>query len=498
MNEFELKFEIPSARLRSVSIAVLKGKVTRQHLQAMYFDTADGALAKRSIVVRLRKEGRRWVQTAKGPTSNLLERLEHNVTLASQPARTVPVLDLVRHRGTPIGQAICAALGVKDDSSFPDLDVLYSTDVQRTTRQIAINGSTVELALDQGRVFAKGRSQTICELEVELKDGSPAHAVALGRQWCATHGLWLSTIAKSMKGQRLYRAEPYGIAVSAVAPQFSRTASGEEMTTAVVQSCLIQLMANASELASGSKRPDHIHQLRVAIRRLRTALRSLGDLSDAIDPEWETVLVQAFRVMGRHRDHSQLERVLLAQLLVAGGPEMHLTKLDASIPDPGETVRALDFQKVLLGLLEFVHRKRHDGLQKKSVARATLKKTLAVRLEKLHSHAVRDGKKFLSLDEEHQHGVRKRLKSLRYMIEFSAPLFADQEVNRMTDALKPAQDALGLYNDELVALHTLHTLAVEDPRAWFGIGWFTARRLPNAKLCLKEIKALIKVKRFWA
>ena len=257
-------------------------------------------------------------------------------------------------------------------------------------------------------------------------------------------------------------------------------------------------MANASELASGSKQPDHIHQLRVGIRRLRTALRNLGDLSDAINPEWEPLLVKAFRELGCHRDHTQLERVLLPQLLAAGGPEMHFTAEDASIPEPGETVRALDFQEVLLGLLEFVQRKKHDDQQKRSVARATLKKTLAARLEKLHSHAIRDGKKFLALDEEHQHGVRKRLKTLRYMIEFSAPLFAGQEVLKMTDALKPAQDALGLYNDELVALHTLHTLAVEDPRAWFGIGWFTARRLPNAKLCLKEIKALTKVKRFWA
>ena len=54
MTEFELKFEIPPAMLKSVASAVLEGKATRQRLQASYFDTADGALAAHGIVVRLR------------------------------------------------------------------------------------------------------------------------------------------------------------------------------------------------------------------------------------------------------------------------------------------------------------------------------------------------------------------------------------------------------------------------------------------------------------
>lgn len=59
MTEFELKFEIPLAKLKGVTVAMMEGKVTRQRLQASYFDTVDGALAAHGIVVRLRKEGRR-------------------------------------------------------------------------------------------------------------------------------------------------------------------------------------------------------------------------------------------------------------------------------------------------------------------------------------------------------------------------------------------------------------------------------------------------------
>ena len=494
MTEFELKFEIPPASLKSVAVAVLDGKATRQRLQASYFDTADGALAAHGIVVRLRKEGRRWVQTAKAPTADLLERLEHNAALPAGPAGTVPALDLSRHRSTPVGKVIDHALGLKAGDNHPRLDLLYGTDVQRTTRLVTFGRSVVEVALDQGRVFADGHSQPICELEVELKEGSPRDAVALARQWCASHGLWMSTIAKSMKGQRLRSEAAFSAATSAISPTFSRQASGHGMVSAVLAACLGQILPNMSELASGSSHPDHIHQLRVGIRRLRTALRELAGLTDAIDPVWEAALVQTFRALGTHRDHSHLALVLQPQLLADGGPDMQFGDGSSSnIPDPGEAVRSPEFQTALLDLIGFVH----DDMPKTADKPDALKKAVSRRLEKLHKRALRDGKQFIALEEAEQHGVRKRLKRLRYLIEFATPLFGARKVSHMTAALKPVQDALGLYNDELMALHAWRALAADDVHAWFGIGWLTARRQPNARHCLKEIKVFANIEPFW-
>ena len=497
MTEFELKFEIPPARLKTVATAVLEGKATRQRLQASYFDTADGALAAHGIVVRLRKEGRRWVQTAKGPTADLLARFEHNFPLTSQSAGVVPLLDLSRHQGTPVGKMIYKALRLKAADNYPGMELLYSTDVQRMTRLVACGNSIVEVALDQGRVFADGRTQSICELELELKDGIPLDAVALARQWCASHGLWMSTVTKSMKGQRLRSQSLFGDAVSAAPPSYSRHAPAHDMLTAVVLACLKQILPNMSELAGGSDHPDHIHQMRVGIRRLRTALRELADLADAIDPQWEPALVNAFRVVGGHRDQSNLALVLQPQLAAAGGPhvefDVSFDVLGSSLADAGDTVRAPDFQDALLGLLGFVHREVTNSTDKPE----PLKKTISLCLEKLHKRALRDGKKFLALSEEQQHGVRKRLKRLRYLMEFAAPLFAARKVNHMVEALKPVQDALGLYNDELMALDAWRKLAAGDANAWFGVGWLTARRQPNAKRCLKEIKAFAIITPFW-
>jgi CHAD domain-containing protein len=74
--------------------------------------------------------------------------------------------------------------------------------------------------------------------------------------------------------------------------------------------------------------------------------------------------------------------------------------------------------------------------------------------------------------------VRKRLKRLRYLAEFAAPLFRPSRAERYLAALKPVQDCLGVRNDEATALALLRDLAQAEPRAWFAPGsrWVGWRR----------------------
>ena len=497
MTEFELKLEIPAASVASVVASMRKGKTMRQRLQAKYFDTAEGLLARHGIVVRVRKEGRRWVQTAKGPTSGPLERLEHNVALAALAPGSVHQVDLARHAATPVGQAIEAALGLKAGEAFPVLHQLYETDVWRTSRTVERAGSVVELALDQGRVMAGAHVLELCELEVELKSGHPEDAAALARQWCARHGLWLSTISKSMKGQRLRSGQASSPAVGAVAPDYQRQTTAAQLASAVLQSCLSQIMPNASEVASGSCDPDHIHQLRVGIRRMRTALREINGLAEGMDPAWQATLVDVFRALGRQRDHEHLTHQLQPLLQASGGPALNPGPADTDRSELKALVRSPAFQDVLLGLTGFAHHTERTLPEKHSPTVVKVKKDLRLRLQKLHSQALKDGKKFLSLNETRQHGVRKRLKRLRYLAEFSAPLFSGRAVRAFLAALKPAQDALGLYNDELMAARAYRALAESNALAWFGVGWLTARHLPSARRCLKKVKNFARVKPFW-
>ena len=76
-----------------------------------------------------------------------------------------------------------------------------------------------------------------------------------------------------------------------------------------------------------------------------------------------------------------------------------------------------------------------------------------------------DGGQFRDLPEEDQHAVRKRLKRLRYLSEFVAPLFRQSRVERYLGGLRPAQDALGDYNDALVAGQLARKAARQPPPA---------------------------------
>ena len=496
MTEFELKLEVPADCADAVEAAVRHAPVVRQRLLARYFDTPDRALAAQGVVVRLRKEGAQWVQTAKAPGSRPLERLEHNVDLAG---RATPLLDLERHHGTPVAERIRRALKLKPADTFPPLELVYQTDITRLSRIISAGEASVEIAWDTGRISANTpegkRALPVRELELELKQGSPANAVELARFWCQAHGLWLSSVSKSMKGQRLADAQPFGAAVSAQAPRFGRHASSRAMAAAVLASCLDQVLANASDVAGGCSDAEHIHQLRVGLRRLRTALRELGALIEGVDSAWEAPIVALFRALGLHRDRDYLLHSVQGQLTASGGPPLDWSAALTELPDPAAAVRAPAFQEALIGLIGLVHAASADEMMQPD---QSARKTVRRRLRKLHKEAVTEGRQFLQLEEAMQHRLRKRLKRLRYLAEFSRPLFARREVDAFVAALKPVQDALGMYNDELAALQAWQQLVSDDARAWFGTGWLSARRAANAQACLQACEKFAReAKPFW-
>lgn len=515
MNEFELKFEIPASSLKRLSAAVQAAKPQLQCLRACYFDTADGALAANGLVLRMRKEGSFWVQTAKATTSNAFDRLEHNVTIEKSSSKSIekskamPRIDLSRHDSELVGEKISSALKLSSNAPKPTLIAQYETDVQRLKFSIDHLGSIIEVALDQGMVVSGARSVALCELEIELKDGKPEHAAALARLWCAEYGLWLSSISKPMKGHRLqglHLNEQDSPDLFAIAPIFKRHANAPQIVKAVLQSCLNQVIANASEIADSSQHEIHIHQLRVGIRRLRTALNELKGLASRIDPAWEASLIKVFRALGEHRDHDHLVQHFQPQLLTAGGPILGASLASKTLPNLNSIVRSAMFQDTLLCIIAYVNELDLDEkITKSKHQHQAAKKNLVGHLDKLYLQIIKESKKFPTLNEAHQHSVRKHFKRLRYLTEFSAPLFSGQasthNTNSFIELLKPVQDALGFYNDELIALQAYRNLANTDKDAWFGVGWLSARQQPNAKACQKALNIFIKKSRknkpFW-
>lgn len=526
--EIEFKFHVPAERLKAVEAAMRRGAVVRTRLQARYFDTADQALAAQGIVLRLRKEGPRWVQTVKATGDNALHRLEHNVDLGAAAGGASPVIDPQRHQGAPVGERLAKVLA---ESGAPLVE-RQSTDIVRLTRDVrttGANAAVVELALDIGKVVAHAgtpeqRESPVCELELELKRGDVRGLVALARRWSQQHGLWFSTVSKAERGARLLAKLEVVPAIKAQTPRFAEGKEklhGRAIQQAVVASCLAQMLPNASEIAAGSTDEEQIHQLRIGIRRLRTALRELAGLdADAggfAAAEWEPPLVDAFRALGALRDREQVVKLAQPQLRDAGAPEFDPLVGDeaaANAPLPSDIVRTPAFQSVLVSLIGFTATATHveeakagDAAQQDQSApldAGDARRFLRKRLQRLHRQVVRDGQRFESLPIEDQHRTRKRLKRLRYLAEFVAPLFADADDGKTSAAerylkrLRPAQDALGEFNDEAVAMALYREAAARDARAWFAVGWFSARHAAGAKACRKALGKIEKARRFWA
>ncbi|MFM9923939.1 CYTH and CHAD domain-containing protein [Variovorax sp. H27-G14] len=520
--EIEFKFCIPAGRLKAVEAALKRGAVVRTRLQARYFDTADLRLAADGMVLRLRKEGPRWVQTVKATGDNALHRLEHNVDLGT--AGAAPRIDPLRHQGTPVGDRLARLLGEGGGGLLVERQ---STDIVRLTRDVRVaglGGAVVEMALDVGKVVAHAgtpeqRESPVCELELELKRGDVQGLVLLARRWSQQHGLWFSTVSKAERGARLLAAQANVQAVKAEPPRFATPhPDGRGLQQAVVASCLAQMLPNASEIAAGSTDEEQVHQLRIGIRRLRTALRELaglgadGAFAEAA-AEWAPPLADAFRALGAVRDREQVVKLAQPRLREAGGPEFDPLAGDAdgdaahSTPSPGDVVREAAFQNVLVSLIGFtaVASAPSDAATATATAGTgasadEVRRLLRKRLQRLHRQAVRDGKRFESLATDAQHRVRKRLKRLRYLAEFVAPLFEGNDkdgAERYLKALRPAQDALGAFNDEAVALALYREATVRDARAWFAVGWFSARNAAGAKGCRKALGEIEGARRFW-
>jgi triphosphatase len=496
--EFELKFQVDAQQRAAVEAAVARGRSRRTRLQARYFDTEDGTLASQHIVLRLRKEGEGWVQTAKAPGASALQRYEHNVDIAVERASEVPVPRIERHDGTPVGDLIAKALRkAGHDAADAVLVPLYGTDVWRTTREMRTGDARVELAFDRGELRAGERARPVCELEIELKSGSPQSMLELAGRWRDRYGLWLDTVSKSARGEQLARGETHGAPVKAEPPRLGDDPTGPQVFDAVLNACLAHILPNASEIAAGSVDAEHVHQLRVAIRRLRTALREMAAFAPTIDPTWEPALVEAFRALGRGRDREFLTGTMQPKMEAVGGPSVDGLDALAEAPAPSAVVRAPAFQAVLMSLIESSLPAQDGEAASAEPAQDSPHKSLRARLSKLHRQVARDGRRFEKLEAAEQHRVRKRLKRLRYLGEFIAPLFGPRGAKRYLDELRPAQDALGEHNDAAVAIEAYRQAAERDGRAWFAVGWLAAHQAESAAACHDALRKVADAQPFW-
>jgi CHAD domain-containing protein len=236
--------------------------------------------------------------------------------------------------------------------------------------------------------------------------------------------------------------------------------------------------------------------LRVGLRRLRTALQLFQ--ADGLSATIGEPAAALFRTLGAARDAAVAQPLAAAlrRSLAAAGMTLQLPTLlaapDAAVADPTSAVRAPATQALLLELLSQV---QSDAAT--VPGETTLRDVLATRLNRWHRQVLADAARFAELDDAQRHVLRKRVKRLRYSVEFAQSLFAKRRVRAYLTPLRAVQERLGELNDAVVGLAAYSASADADSRALYAVGWLGARREALIVSCAPELGAFAEVKRFW-
>ncbi|HIF9333619.1 TPA: CYTH domain-containing protein [Photobacterium damselae] len=196
--EIELKFFVFPEFSTQLLTKISEMKILQQSsrlLGNVYFDTPDQQLRQHDIGLRVRRFDDVFVQTLKTAgrvVAGLHQRPEYNVEITGQE----PDLSLHPQYAWPEGLDIAALQ--------QQLCPLFSTDFERQQWLVAMaDGSQIEVAFDQGQVSANGKSEPICEVELELKSGQTDALFTLARELCAQGGMRLGNLSKAARGYRL-------------------------------------------------------------------------------------------------------------------------------------------------------------------------------------------------------------------------------------------------------------------------------------------------------
>lgn len=470
MPEIELKFQVPAARLPALERALATQTAERLVLRAVYFDTADARLEAAQMVLRVRSEGGRWVQALKGRGDGLMQRLEHEVPLP--PAADPPAPDPALHAGTDAGRALATLL-----AGVP-LQPVHGTEIHRLRRVLRHGGTRVEVALDLGAVLAGDRRAPVCELELEWLSGPLSGLLDLADRWVQRFGLVLDPTTKSERAQWLRQGLGAPPVVRAQDPALAAGADLATARAAMLAASLAQALPNAAALAAGTGGPDHVHQLRVALRRLRSVLRALGPADEARD----AALRQLFAALGGRRDSDVLELTLAPAWAAAAAAGLAPPAADAPVPvdDLGPVLRSATTTRLWLALLALT--------LPTDDAEGPWGPPLRDRIRRWRRAARRQAARWATLDDAGRHALRKRLKRLRYLTEFAQPVLPPRRTRADLTLLRALQEALGHWNDLVVARAALAPDAHTTPARAFAAGWL-AREAQAADAACAEAAA---------
>lgn len=498
--ETELKLRITAAQLTKLKRhALLKSctvsaPVTRR-LHNIYYDTPQFALHKTAMALRLRHTGQQWLQTLKGGGSvqaGLHQRHEWEI-----PVRG-PELDFSSLEQAEWNRYLPKKIRNK-------LHPVFVTDFSRTARILSWHGAEIELCMDRGVVSTEQHSSEICELELELKSGQPGQLFELALELLKIVPFELEVVSKAEQGYRLLSGH-IEKPLKAAMPDFAKHSKLAEALQMLIWSCVQHFQANLRGAMSGVD-AEYLHQIRVALRRLRVALRmanrvcpdaelnglmkEVAGASAALGSirEWDVFVAQTV-----HPLCMQMPRHRGLQALRENGEQQ---RADCYTAFRSES-RARELQGLMLRFaiwMNSAYWQQFEAISAPDFAGRYLDK-----LHQRFSHAEKQIQKF---DAANLHALRILSKKLRYSAEFFSAWYDAKSSQKFLVALGHIQEVLGQINDIAVAHRLIDELTnrveLQGHEEALGLakGWIAHDLSQQFVVLQKVMRRFDKQKKFW-
>lgn len=271
-----------------------------------------------------------------------------------------------------------------------------------------------------------------------------------------------------------------------------------------VVSQLAATLAHHAPGARAGRATEPVHQMRVALRRLRSALSLFRRVASS--PELDRVRVDLgalARALGPARDWDvflagtgkTVTKLLPQERAVVRLGAAARRRRKAAYADLTGLLDAPAFQATLLDLVELatVRPWRREADQDRPRLVAFARQALDRKLRRI----VEAGEDLSPLPVAELHAVRIHCKRLRYAAEFFAPLMPGRQTRRFLRRLAAVQERLGQLNDGAVAGDLLAELGGRGFAAGIVHGYLAARSAGSRAKAEKSWRRFRRVDPFW-
>lgn len=467
--ELELKLALPLQDLHLLEkqlgrVALIgRRKPKRQQLYNTYYDTAAHTLQRKAVALRVRRVGNsdapQWVQTLKmgaATDTALSRRGEWEVPISTDGLDQTQLID------TPWAELDA------DGSLFQALHPVFTTSFERLSWIVALDTGRVEIALDRGNALIDGHSAPLCELEIELLEGSTDAVFEV-----ASHiGKHISLLPLHVsKAERAYRLADGTLdaPMRAKPPTLDERMELGAIAHTVLRESFLQFTANLYTLRS-SEAPEVLHQARVGWRRFKSNLKLFKKLID--DSAFPSIaplkpLLNRLRLL-RDLEVAATEVFLVyADAYQAGDAQRakqwsHMEEaLRRAIAEQREGLRTILMDPAigwtLLQIVRWLETGafdtgwRPDADKQRSISQWASKRMVHV-AEQLKSLPKK------SRDVSVQHRRRILAKRLRYGVEVLQPLLPRKQAERWLQSAMRFQNRIGVERDLVQAIETAQRL----------------------------------------